>query len=472
VSSAVDLDPEPARTVATLAHERGSGVLSCVRGKGRRLVCVVDGALAHVASNAIEEQVEAHLVREQLLGGNERATLRAEALSQRRGIAALLAERPGADRQAIERVLRERNHELFLRALDAADAEYRFERGTPNLGAELIVPQPCLPLVFAHALRPVRPIDVVRIRIGPPGIRIHAAADVEARLGGIVVPDAAKQILVRCQEARSLGEIVGPSPEDEAGTLRVVYGLLLIGGLEPADGAQPSRAARSDVVSRDEAQARVGRALGADHYAVLGVKTDCALPEIRDAYYFLARRYHPDRFRTGPLGDMLGEIEHYFRQVTEAYNTLIDPQRRKQYDDEASERILGARKDPQQDVHFLAKQNHVRGLRLSERRQYVEAVRSFENAIQLDPSKATYHLDLGRVLVLHPLRRADAEVALSKAVELDPALVDGYLALADLYRRLDRPDDAMRMYREALRWDPDHADAADGLRELSPRGRS
>jgi tetratricopeptide (TPR) repeat protein len=446
MTSSVDLDPEPVRTLASVAHDRGSGVLTCVRGKGRRIVCLVDGHLAHVASNAIEEQVGPYLVREGLVATSDRAK--------------------------VERVLRARNHELFLRALDAADGEYRFERGTPNLPPEVVAPQSLLPLVLEHALRPVRPIDVVRIRIGPPGLRVRAGAEAAARLEGIALSEAAQAILDLARQERGLSELLGPSPEHEATALRTIYGLLLVGALEPADSETQVRGARAEQVSREEAQARVGRAVGADHYAVLGIKTDCAATELRDAYYYLARRYHPDRFRTGPLADMLGEIEHYFRQVTEAYNTLIDPERRKQYDEEAAQRVQGPRKDPQQDVQFLAKQNHLRGLRLAERHQYAEAVKSLENAIQLDASKAAYHLDLGRVLALHPLRRADAESALERAVELDPALVDGYLALADLYRRLDRLDDAARMYREALRWDPDHSDAAEGLRELTPRGRS
>ena len=60
-----------------------------------------------------------------------------------------------------------------------------------------------------------------------------------------------------------------------------------------------------------------------DHYAVLELNSNCSREDIREAYYFLARRYHPDRFRAGYMRDLLGRIEAFFTQVTEAYNTLL-----------------------------------------------------------------------------------------------------------------------------------------------------
>ncbi len=61
-----------------------------------------------------------------------------------------------------------------------------------------------------------------------------------------------------------------------------------------------------------------------DFYAVLGIARDADDPKIRNAYRILARRYHPD---TGD--DSSGER---FRRIAEAYETLIDPGRRRKYD--------------------------------------------------------------------------------------------------------------------------------------------
>ena len=57
-------------------------------------------------------------------------------------------------------------------------------------------------------------------------------------------------------------------------------------------------------------------------YDVLGVKRDAAQDEIKRAFRKLAAKYHPDA----------GGDEAKFKEVSEAYNTLSDPEKRKQYD--------------------------------------------------------------------------------------------------------------------------------------------
>ena len=63
-----------------------------------------------------------------------------------------------------------------------------------------------------------------------------------------------------------------------------------------------------------------------DLYIVLGVAQEASESEIKRAYRRLARRYHPD---INP-GDRAAEAR--FRQILEAYETLIDPARRSRYD--------------------------------------------------------------------------------------------------------------------------------------------
>ena len=61
-----------------------------------------------------------------------------------------------------------------------------------------------------------------------------------------------------------------------------------------------------------------------DYYDVLGVAADAGAEEIKRAYRQLARRYHPDI-----SGDDRGVA---FLEVTRAYETLSDPDRRRSYD--------------------------------------------------------------------------------------------------------------------------------------------
>src|SRR5437773_4033525 len=63
-----------------------------------------------------------------------------------------------------------------------------------------------------------------------------------------------------------------------------------------------------------------------DFYIVLGIERGATVSDIKRAYKRLARRFHPD---INP-GDRMAAAQ--FRQIAEAYETLIDPDRRRRYD--------------------------------------------------------------------------------------------------------------------------------------------
>src|SRR5438034_6293088 len=63
-----------------------------------------------------------------------------------------------------------------------------------------------------------------------------------------------------------------------------------------------------------------------DFYKILGVKRDAKPEEIKKAYRRLARKHHPD---VNP-GDKAAEER--FKQMSEAFDILSDPKKRKVYD--------------------------------------------------------------------------------------------------------------------------------------------
>src|ERR1700760_3265269 len=75
------------------------------------------------------------------------------------------------------------------------------------------------------------------------------------------------------------------------------------------------------------------------YYAVLRVQEDADPAAIRHAYRTLVRRVHPDAG--------IGSSAQKFREVTEAYNILSNPQRRQDHDFDLARRRAHLRVQPE-----------------------------------------------------------------------------------------------------------------------------
>ena len=62
-----------------------------------------------------------------------------------------------------------------------------------------------------------------------------------------------------------------------------------------------------------------------DYYEVLGVPKDSSEKDLKGAYRKLAMKYHPDRSEEP-------DAEEKFKELSEAYAVLSDPEKRQKYD--------------------------------------------------------------------------------------------------------------------------------------------
>lgn len=63
-----------------------------------------------------------------------------------------------------------------------------------------------------------------------------------------------------------------------------------------------------------------------DYYGILGVGRNASQDEIKKAYRQLAMKYHPDKAGKDPSAELK------FKEISEAYETLSDPQKKSSYD--------------------------------------------------------------------------------------------------------------------------------------------
>ena len=78
-------------------------------------------------------------------------------------------------------------------------------------------------------------------------------------------------------------------------------------------------------------------ARGTDHYKTLGVDKKASQEDIKKAYRKLARQYHPDTNKDAGA-------EERFKSISEAYDILGDPDKRKKYDRGGS--VFGGQSGP------------------------------------------------------------------------------------------------------------------------------
>lgn len=81
--------------------------------------------------------------------------------------------------------------------------------------------------------------------------------------------------------------------------------------------------------------------MGRDYYSILGVSKTATDDELKRAYRKLALKWHPDRNL-----DNQDEANARFKEISEAYDVLTDPQKRQIYDAYGEEGLKGGAPAP------------------------------------------------------------------------------------------------------------------------------
>jgi curved DNA-binding protein CbpA len=221
------------------------------------------------------------------------------------------------------------------------------------------------------------------------------------------------------------------------------------------------------------------------HYDVLGVESTAGPTELKSAYYNLARRYHPDRYRKAQPA-LLTRMESAFARITQAYDTLLDNQLRANYNAK-----LQARRKAQQIVDATAKpatpetkpvdaapdvpiipaaeraaNDFKEALAALEQGQRSVAAGLFASATRLAPNEPRYRAFYGQLLATQANTRRAAEAELQAAVRLDPKNAEYRVMLAQLFRDLGFAIRAKGEAERAVAADPNNRKARDLLREL------
>lgn len=192
------------------------------------------------------------------------------------------------------------------------------------------------------------------------------------------------------------------------------------------------------------------RVHGMNYYQIFNVAKSAPLNDIKKAYFGLARQYHPDLFDRETLSSKKEIIDDVFDKITKAYHTLSDERAREAYDKKLAEEDVTDRRGVAKEAEKKFRQAKT----LYNMGRNEEAISYLEEAIRLDPHKASFFLLMAMIEGKIPAYHKKAEAHFREAIKLEPWSPDGYLGLGLLYKNADLKIKAIKQFQKALQVDP------------------
>jgi tetratricopeptide (TPR) repeat protein len=162
------------------------------------------------------------------------------------------------------------------------------------------------------------------------------------------------------------------------------------------------------------------------------------------------------------MQDMKEKLETLFNRLHEAYEVLSNPERRQEYDPAKPQPAAPGFEERRPDEYVenyteraaKAVAFYNAGMKDFKVGNFWGAAEAFSSASRLNPVKASYFYYYGLSLSHVPRRRHEAEENLQKAIEIDPLKDEYYLELGNLYLKSGLKQRALEVFREALLENP------------------
>ena len=210
------------------------------------------------------------------------------------------------------------------------------------------------------------------------------------------------------------------------------------------------------------------------HSQVLGVPRDATEAQVREAYFRMAKRFHPDVHHDAALSDLRDKLEEIFTRLGEAYEVLCNPRIRASYERELA-RQEGApagssvTADPARETEAAA-ETIERGSQSLAQERYWEAIRLFESAIPWAEGalKQKARILLARAYAKNPGWIKQGEELLLAVLREEPDDLDALLQLGRIYKGQGLRSRALSTLRRVLELSPAHEEARHLIGELGP----
>ncbi len=509
---------------------RKTGTLNFTRDRQVRSVRFRQGHILSAQSSVPQEHLGEVLVRNELLTAAdlERAGVRKRATGKRLG--ETLQEMGLIEREHLEDALALHVREVLLSVFSWNDGEYDLEE-SPDAAFK---GEPTLKLstgeMILETVRLLQNPEVVRAALGNVDRILDLSTDPLLRFQKVTLSPTDGYVLSRVDGVMKAREIVEMIPLPQEEVEKSLYGLLCTGIIEfapmvakPAPDTRrvgsppnvgtpaprPVRGTRKDDARRKEVETRRKEILEAfdglkakNHFEVLGIPRASSEAQVKEAYFQLAKRFHPDTHHDPALDDLGPKLEAVFIRLGQAYEILRNPRTRGPYEADIASRAkifpragadaaaavppgtppkgspAGAPPPPQAQASPAEREQETRRAfeamiaaeKHMEQGKFWDAIQLLEHAVQwLEGRNLTRaRVALGRSYAKNPNWAKQAETILKAAIAAEPKSADAHFVLGELYASQGLRSRAASALRRALEIQPDRQDAASALAALGP----
>lgn len=473
------------RILTFLSHHKKTGVLFVRRNDQDRSIYVREGDIIFSTSLYPDDRLGEILLKAGKITLNqyERSAELIQKTGKRQGT--LLVDQGAITPKDLFWAVTHQVREIIVSLFTWVDGEYRFEEG-PLPTEEIITLQMSTGRLILEGVKRIG--DWTRLSSELPSLDsvLRLTANPLILFQDVNLDEKERKMVSLIDGRRTIRDIFAGSELDAFSTLKILHFLLSIGvaevmeaGFEPAEqqpAAQATAVEAAEIFKKvdGETQQNKQKILSAfeaaktqDYYEILGIRRDANPDEIKRVYFKLAKDYHPDRHIGSEMEELREELDTLFHQITEAYDTLVHEDKRREYDFKIATQKVGVRQETETAGITTNPEGRARlGLQALKKGSLKTAAFYFELAIRAAPTKGSYHALLAQTLSQIQGRMRDAEIHYKKAIELDPSQVDHYIGLGLLYKKGGLFERALRQFEEALVWDPDNRRAKEEIKDL------
>jgi tetratricopeptide (TPR) repeat protein len=200
------------------------------------------------------------------------------------------------------------------------------------------------------------------------------------------------------------------------------------------------------------------------YYQLLGVSPDSTGKQIKQNFYALAQKFHPDHHMGSQ--EWTARLKELMGAATSAYKTLADQEKRAEYD----ARLTASGAYNLHRVKTVSQETvdqcFGRATECLRAGNFVGSIVWLRKCVEMSPDEARYHALLARSLSSVARYRDEAIEEFQRAIEINPLNTVPYIQFAELCESIELRSRARLLYSKVLEINPMHTKARERLAQL------